>query len=325
MKKILLASSALVLVGGAAFAEVTLKGSAEFGIFGGSYNDLPLPDGSGDIVSEDIPAQFHTDMDVDFILSGETDGGVTFGADIDLDEVANGIPSASGVKALVFVSGDFGTISGGDTDGAFDWALTENNFGLSGSIIDNEEHIGFSGQDILDGFYDGQVVRYDYSFGAFAFGLSAEIDDDRGNDGAADTDDPVYGVGAKYTLDLASGSVKFGAGWQGVEDAYLAGISAAATFGDLSASVSYFDGEVYNLALGVNDEGTNIALSSSGEGDLSSDNLVDITYTGLSVGYTFDAITVGANYGTYDIPGYDDIYGYGVTAGYDLGGSLSLL
>ncbi|MEO1580050.1 MAG: porin, partial [Pseudomonadota bacterium] len=77
MKKVLLASTALVVSAGIAAADVSLSGSAELGIF-----------------DDDTETQFHTDIDVTFTMSGETDGGLTFGASIDLDE-SDGDPSAA--------------------------------------------------------------------------------------------------------------------------------------------------------------------------------------------------------------------------------------
>ncbi|MEM8553777.1 MAG: porin, partial [Pseudomonadota bacterium] len=112
MKKILLASSALVLVGGVAFAEstVTTTGSAELGIFG------------GEVGSTDVEPQFHTDINIDFAASATTDGGVEFGAEIGLEEAQGGVATTIEDDFTVFLSSSFGNLTAGDTDGAFDWA-----------------------------------------------------------------------------------------------------------------------------------------------------------------------------------------------------------
>ncbi|WP_138466353.1 porin [Poseidonocella sp. HB161398] len=325
MKKILLASSALVLVGGAAAAEVTLSGTASMGLYGGETKIDGSTVATVPSTTDDDP-QFWTDLDVTFDLSGETDGGVTFGASIDLSDVTEngGIQNDRDSDFAVFVSGDFGTFTMGDTDGAFDWAMQDTNFGLSGTLNDNEEHLGYQGMNLLDGFYDGQIARYDYAFDAFAIGVSAEIDDDAGETGDdGGYDDPMLGIGAKYTLDLASGSINFGAAYQGVnDDVYVAGLSAAATFGGLSAGLAYFAGEVNGFGLELNDAGTQYELTASN--DAAGDDTVDIEYIGGSLAYTFDAITVGANAGTYDVDGLDDLWGAGLVAAYDLGGGLEL-
>ena len=132
MKKVLLATSALVASAGIASAQgVELSGHAEMGIIGGSA----------------IETQFHTDIDVTFTMSGETDNGLTFGASIDLDESDGSGTGATAVGAsaafgnttqggeTVFISGSFGTLTMGDTDGAFDWALTE--VAIGGAIADD--------------------------------------------------------------------------------------------------------------------------------------------------------------------------------------------
>ena len=76
MKKILIASTALVATAGIAAADIAITGYAEMGMA-----DL------GDAVG----VQMHSDMDVTFKLSGASDNGLTFGASIDLDEVSSGI------------------------------------------------------------------------------------------------------------------------------------------------------------------------------------------------------------------------------------------
>ncbi|MXW87215.1 MAG: porin, partial [Boseongicola sp. SB0673_bin_14] len=125
MKKALLASTAFVAMSGAAYAQgVTLSGFAEAGI---------SDDGSGD-------AQFHQDVDVTFKMEAMTDAGLTFGTAVDLDEDAGGVGSDdNGVAA--YIKGPFGNVTLGDTDGAFDWALTE--VGGAGAIADN--HTGHAG------------------------------------------------------------------------------------------------------------------------------------------------------------------------------------
>ena len=171
MKKLFLATTALSISVGCASAQgVEITGSAEMGIIGG--------DSVGDTF------QFHTDIDVTFTFTGETDNGLTFGGSIDLDESDGSGGSVSSLAfgnttqggETIFLSGSFGTVTMGDTDGAFDWALQE--LGALGSIDDSHTaHLGYNGNSGLDGRYDGQIVRYDYSFGDFAFAVSVELDD----------------------------------------------------------------------------------------------------------------------------------------------------
>ncbi len=218
MRKLLLTTTALAVTAGAAAAEVTLSGAAKMGVAG----------------SKDDSTRFHTDVNVTFTMSGETDGGLTFGTSVDLSEVSNDNgakppKNADGhvVDAAtsqddhhggigIFLKGPFGNLNLGDTDGGFDWAMQE--VGIGGSLRDNHEHGGFSGNAGLDGMHDGQILRYDHSVGAFGFAVSLELDDDTdGNPGesAGGKGDTVLGLGTTYEMAMPDGgSVKIGLGYQ---------------------------------------------------------------------------------------------------------------
>lgn len=288
MKKVLFATTALVASAGIAAADVSLSGSAELGVF-----------------DNDVETQFHTDIDVTFTMSGETDGGLTFGASIDLDE-SDGDPSAAFGEAdqggeTIFISGSFGTLTMGDTDGAFDRALNEAIFG--GSITDENEHAGYNGNAGLDGTYGGQIARYDYSFGDVALAVSAELDD-------AGVGDAVIGLGVSYDMDLGGVDLGLGLGYQSVDDGAgtdgsLLGFSVDAGFaGGFSAAASFIAGDV--------------------------EGAPDPEHIGLAVGYTMDALTIGLNWGEYSDwllrtdPGEADSSGVGLVVGYDLGGGAEL-
>ena len=165
MKRLVLATTALVVAGGMAAADVTVTGSGELGVSGSS----------GPIDADDTSVKgvrLHKDLEVKFSLSGATDTGVTFGGSIDLDEAASKAGSAT-----VHVSGVFGTLTLGDTDGAFDKALTE--VGSATAIADDHTgHAGYNGNSGLDGFTGngGHILRYDYSLGGVTVSASGEWD-----------------------------------------------------------------------------------------------------------------------------------------------------
>ncbi|MCE0506022.1 porin [Roseivivax sp. GX 12232] len=306
MKKLLLASTALVATAGVAQADVALSGSAEMGIYGG----------------EDIDTQFFTDVDVTFTMSGEADNGLTFGASIDLDEsdgadstcddavglgdnaagttcAVNGDsdafdPNVQGGESI-FVSFGGATLTMGDTDGALDARVPEMAL-AGGSLADDETaHNGFDNGAILDGAGgDGQIARFDYAFGAAVFSLSAEQD----ANGAGD--EPVIGVGVSYAADVSGIDMNVGLGYQKQED-NRAVTSFAVTGGfanglTLGATVSNWDID------GVSD---------------------DATHTGLGIGYEMNALAIGFNYGQYELDG-DQTSGWGLATVYDLGGGISL-
>jgi outer membrane protein OmpU len=79
MKKVLFATTALIATAGVAAADITLSGSAEMGIVGGDTLSSAAA-----LVRRDT--QVHTDIDVTFSMSGQTDSGLSFGANIDLDD-----------------------------------------------------------------------------------------------------------------------------------------------------------------------------------------------------------------------------------------------
>jgi len=305
MKKVLLTSTALVAFAGAASAEVSLSGAAEMGLLGG----------------DGIETQFIQSVDVRFSLSGETDGGLTFGATIDLDDAMdmtlNGNDSVDVATSdqwadfTVFISGNFGTVTMGDTDGAMDWALTEaGNIANPGSIADNETiHWGYLGS-YLDGSYDGQILRYDNTFGDFGVALSVELDDT----GALDAG---YAVGFKYNAELAGLDLALGLGYQAIdEDLGRSCVAEICTGQYLESAVGFSVTTAFDNGLSAGLAYTQFAAVSGDE---------DVTHVGVGFGYAMDAFAVHLNYGQYDSDAFaDPITGFGLTAAYDLGGGAAV-
>ncbi|MDG4649476.1 porin, partial [Roseibacterium sp. SDUM158017] len=327
------ATTALVATAGVAMADVAISGYAEMGIAGGGDDAI---NGTGGV------SQFFQDIDVTFTMSGTTDNGLTFGAGVDIDETAAGTNSFDDNGTTVFISGDFGTLTMGDTDGALDFVITEN-FGNPGSIDDSETlHAGYLGS-FLDGLYDGQILRYDYSFDAFTFAVSVEMDD-------ADIADAGYAIGVGYDMAIAGGSVALGLGYQ---SANVVGAAASAnpvidndptspTFGDPIADVGGSTVELANLGdygivipVAAGDSldieaiafSAGVTLDSGFTGGVMYNDWdiegTDVTHMAISAGYTFDAISVGANYGIFELDG-TDASGFGLAASYDLGGGASI-
>lgn len=308
MKKVLFATTALVASTGIAAAEVALSGSAEMGIVGGTGMDI----------------QFHTDIDVTFTMSGETDNGLTFGASVDIDESVSGAAFASTTQGgeSVFLSGNFGTITMGDTDGAFDWALQEALAG-GGSINGDEEHGGYNGNGGLDGNYDGQVVRYDYSFGDFSVALSGEVDD-------TGFGDPILGVGFRYNADLGGLTLGVGVGFQ-TGDTVTGGVTTTTQFinkagtpadpsDDFLDSITFTTAkvatstDVWGLSLDAQFENGLRAIVNYS--DLDNNN----EHYAIALGYETGAIAVGVNYGEFN----NGASGFGLAASYDLGGGAAI-
>jgi outer membrane protein OmpU len=272
MKKILFATTALVATAGVASADISLSGSAEMGVVGGDNYDA---------------TQFHTDIDVTFKMSGTADNGLTFGATIDLDEEGGFAATNGGPEAVYIAYGGF-KLTMGDTDGAFDAAMQEVNYG--GSIADDESgHAGYNGNSGLDGYYDGQIATGSYSSGAFTGYISVEVDD--GGNG-----DPVWGIGAKYSA-----------------NGVTVGVASQSANGE----------SVTGLSVGYSANGVSAGLNWSTYSDDCCGGFFDQTHVGVGVGYSMNALTLAANYGVYTGDSFDDTDGFGVSVGYDMGGGLS--
>ncbi|MCY4167880.1 MAG: porin [Rhodobacter sp.] len=216
MKRLLMATTALCLGAGTAAADIALSGSAEMGVAG----------------SKDDSVRFHTDIDVTFTLSGATDAGVTFGSAIDLDEVQDdtvmkGTPKQlvddatanddddGGIAVFMSQPQGFGTVTMGDTAGAIAWAVSDARGAGPGSIRDNHEHGGSSGNDGLDASHDNQILRWDRAIGSgFSMAASVELSDDADGKPGGKTYDPILGVGGTYSMGMGVGTLGLGAGFQ---------------------------------------------------------------------------------------------------------------
>ncbi|MFA9229670.1 MAG: porin [Microgenomates group bacterium] len=279
MKKILLATSILAATSGFAAAEVTLSGDARMGVTNKTT--------SGDF-------EFTSRARVKFTLAGESDSGLSFGGSFRADNAAasttvtiapgadlvvgtpddivstsTGGGAINGAAGSVFVSGAFGSIAMGDNDSAVQAAVGQvSATSLTGLGDLNEvSHIG-----------NGPTpnVLYSGTFGAASVYASA---------GQVGSDDMGVGVG------FAAGAYNFGLGWgtDGTNDEIA--MSAAGTFGAVSAKAVIIDHDV---------NGSEWALSATG---------------------TFSGAAVTGFYRDSDVR----LSAYGLGASYDLGGGLSVV
>jgi outer membrane protein OmpU len=155
MKKILFASTALVATAGVAAADITFGGSANFGLY---Y------DGNSTIVKNEI--------DFDIKGSGETDGGLKFGASLDFDASSNNSAHTADQadrdpEVYIEMSG---------------LKLTVGNIGEANDIGGISD-LGFDGlgvDDVVDDLRENgsDDVRVDYSFGDIAVAASVDSSSD---------------------------------------------------------------------------------------------------------------------------------------------------
>lgn len=290
MKKILLATTMLAGTAGFAAAEIAVTGSAEIGVWSNSAGDVA----------------FWQDVEVNFAGSGTTDGGLEFGAQIDLDEGGDDgsiDPNAEGTT--VWVSGAFGKLTMGDTDGALDWAVQDAG-ALTSLADDHTTHVAYfhaNGYDSTGWGADGdnQVVRYENTFGAFGAAISLEQGDN--GIGAVGVEDK-WGVGLKYSPELGGTTMNLGLGYQKAGDDSIVGVSVGADLAaGFSGSIGYITGDVVDGAPGGEEQ----------------DRL------GVGLTYTTGALALHANWGDIDSSiNANDADSYGVAVNYDLGGGAKV-
>ena len=295
MKRILATTAILALSAGFASAEVTLSGDARMGIIGGDGADTA----------------FTSRARVKFSMSGETDGGLEFGASFRADNAkdittttttvtagadlvlgtADDIVTVSssstggantGTAGEVHISGAFGKLSMGDVDGAAQSAVGQvSGVGLTGLGDLNEIAYLAAGSGATD-----PTALYEYSTGSFTGYISVT------NPGFGDT---ANAIGAKYATDTFSVAIGYESLPGGVDNVVLGG---SATFGAVTAKLVY---------------------ATADAGGPSLDQLA------MSVDYTADALTVTGFYATTDIGAPVTLDRYGVGASYDLGGGASVV
>ena len=147
MKKVLFATTALVLSAGFASAQVNLSGDARMGLM---YNDTAT-----NTLTQS------SRMRVNMTAGGETDGGLTWGA-----TVRNSQGSAA---ADVSIGGAFGTLTMGSPDGADSVANKLSDVGFTGLGVDNQVE-GNTSSSVGD-----SMISYAYSGGGFSAGISGDL------------------------------------------------------------------------------------------------------------------------------------------------------
>ncbi len=281
MKKLLLASTALVMSAGIASAQgVSLSGSAKMGFLFDSTDTL------GATGNESVTLMH--EIDVTFTLSGETDGGLAFGASFDADSA---IGAGGGTSGTVFVSGEFGTLTFGDVDGAAENIVGDlAGVGLDGVGDGNENTYLTSAAPGFNRIGTSTGALYEYSLDGFDLAVSAT-----NLNGGPTGGSEAVSIGAGYSMDMFAAGI-------GVER------STGGAFGTVNHAIAFVEAGVE----GVTAKATFGRISS---GIAPSDNQV-----GVSVEGSFDATTVTA----YARRTFADTTNYGVGASYDLGGGASL-
>ncbi len=302
MRKILLASTALVAVAGisAANAEISLSGGYDF-----EYTSVS-DDQTDNTTAGENGTSMSSDIDLAASYSTTTDTGLSISVSYDID----------GDTGSASIGGDFGTltmddgneamgIGGGDADSV-------SNMGITG---DNADTIAYSGGEAID----GGIIAYSNTFGGIEFGIGFGDGGD-----ASDADETSYGVSYSSSVNGADFSIGYAAASTG--SANDADASA-----DLNASSLAVDVTVGNISVSMarnsqksdrNDDNA----SATGTDDLSSTNF-GLSYA-ISDSLTLQAASVaadGTEDGSADYKYDESAYGisYAVASGVTLDVSYS--
>jgi len=279
MKKLLIATTALVMTAGMASAEVKMTGDARFGL---SYSEANM--------TNEWTTEYR--LRAKFNFSGTTDGGLDFGASFILNGSAPGtrlseggvvdlngdgdtldtvtVQSDNTSDAVVWVGGSWGTVTVGEVD------TGDDSVGLG--LAD----IGYKGiglDDVAESLYAGTSANINYTgtFGAITVALSYDLPVSQ----APASDDWAIGVGYKgdgYTVAL------------GYDSDEVLTIGGGATFGAISFNAMYSSDDALSRA----------AWGASASYKLNSATTITVAYA------DDDYVSTDASYGvnaTYNLGG----------------------
>ena len=212
MKKVLLGTSALVLSAGVAFADGHAGGVA----VGGSAELWVEEVGGAD-------ASFNNEIELTFSASGETDGGLGFGADFAFVDGATD-------NNEVYISGSWGKLTVGDTDDALQKVASLGDIGFDGLGVDDLAEVGRG-----DGDSDG--VLYENNLGPATIYLAMNQD--------TGVDDMSAGV------KFSAGAITVGIGYEDQGGADLTAFDVSGDLGGIGFDVYYEDGDANDTNYGT--------------------------------------------------------------------------
>ena len=238
MKKFLIASTAIVALSGAAAAEVTLSGDAQFGLKYDNrmteyYSDGTPTGGTTGDISVSSRAR------VTITMTGETDSGLSFGAKLRTgsSKYTESRDTFSS-NTTVWAEGAYGKLTVGDVDSAIEQAIGDlPEVGFTGLEFQNE--LFYAATDAFED-HDNKGVVYTYQYGDATFYASFE-DRNIGYD-AGKIVGNSWSVGASYDVQQYS----FGIGYSSGEDfgdgkIKSWGLMASGDFNGLTGKLAYVE------------------------------------------------------------------------------------
>ncbi|WP_424967127.1 MULTISPECIES: porin [unclassified Dinoroseobacter] len=324
MKKLLIASTALVATSGFAYADVTLGGSAQFGVI--YIEDRADPNAGVGTTDSDATEELFLDYELqfDFSASGETDGGLGFGmsAELESDSDGEGNQNAQSIDPEIFITSGFGTLTVGALDVAPDAAGFGNTRdpGYDGVGVDNliDAILFVNASDLFNSDESGAAnIMYQGTFGGLSLTATAH------------SHEKDFGAVAEYDF----GTFNVGLSYVSVDEVII-----GATDGDLVADLVTGEvsevggtpgtpggGETWGATIGGSFAGFDLDFVYA---DHTNDFDADAKAYGLSGAYDLGMyeVTFAVNQVELDNTDMGDIDGtaYGIGVSYDLGGGASL-
>lgn len=316
MKKVLFATTALVMTAGYAAAEVAVSGDGRMGLRYESDTGYYMDDNANGINDADSSWNVINRIRVKFALSGESDAGLSFGAHLRSDQHANAGDNNSATSGDIWISGAYGKLMIGDIDSAMEKAVGDlPEVGLSG--LDYWNEFAYVGSEEVDG--DGGVL-YEYSINNF--NLYASFFDGYYGNTDNDRDTQTWSLGVGYDM----GNYTFGLGYTKAD--YTINPFTIGDDGEFTALIGPLgfdsDSEVWGLSGGMVYGGFTFKAAYM-DTDSDDDNL-DYSQYGLGAEYDMNnGVALTGFYRKNDFDNIDlDGDAFGIGASYDLGGGATL-
>ena len=260
MKKLLIASTALVATAGMASADITISGHAAAGIYSGLGNadavtvavaEVAAVPGNAGTAAVAVSAEtfsgdgVYSNAGVDFTMTGATDNGISFSASVNIDagtEIDSGdfeLDGADGGTAglgSVSMTGSFGTLTFDDAgiDNLYNDAYTAADVSYSTTV----GAVSLTVAHDTGGAADGNSMSAGYSASGMGFTLLA-------SDGSAGTS---ASVAVSYALNdsvSVTGKTDQVAGAESVQT-----ITASTTLNGVSVALSSANNSTWDVDLG---------------------------------------------------------------------------
>ncbi|RCK49140.1 porin [Thalassospira profundimaris] len=311
MKKILVASSALVAVAFAGQAQASEKISLSVS----GYMEQWIGGASQDSKFESAGA-FNSDTEVHFKGSTTLDNGIEVGAAIEFE--AEGEASNNTDEQYLFINGGFGQVKLGQEDGAAaDMTINAPNVGPAGvndGDMVNYVSLNKTPDNAWDDGDDNKLTYYTPSLGGFRAGVSYTDDDgsEASDENVKNEGDNVVSAGVEYVGSFDAVSISIAAVGESKGEGEWYHVGGKVGFGGFTVGASY---GVREAEFG---KGKNVVTTE--DDDMGVD---------FGVSYAMDAATVSATYmyaemedGT-STTGQDEFNGVDLGLAYTLGAGVT--